>query len=59
MAENHSQGSVTIGKIDCPDCGQRRRARVLIRDEEGRPALVCCLGCDRFFPPDDVDWLEK
>jgi hypothetical protein len=43
-------------QIDCPECGQGRLARVLLWDDDGDPALVCCLGCEAFFPAEDVAW---
>jgi hypothetical protein len=43
-------------QIDCPECGQRRSARVLIWDEDGQPAMVCCRGCEAFLPAEDVVW---
>jgi hypothetical protein len=46
-------------QIDCPDCGRGRLARVLIWDEYGQPAMVCCLGCEAFFPTEDVVWCVK
>jgi hypothetical protein len=50
---------VSIGTIDCPNCGRAQLARVLIRDEEGQPTGVCCLGCEAFFPAEDVAWRVK
>jgi hypothetical protein len=43
-------------RIDCPDCRQGRPARVLIWDEDGQSAMVCCLGCEAFIPAEDVVW---
>ena len=46
----------TIGKIDCPTPALGSRRGTLIRDDEGRPKEVNCLGCEGFFPAEDVAW---
>jgi hypothetical protein len=43
-------------QIVCPECGQGRRTRVLIWDEDGQPAMVCCRGCPAVIPAEDVVW---
>jgi len=48
-----------VGVINCPDCGPDQPARVLVRGEDHRAVMVCCLGCDRFFRAEDVAWRER
>jgi hypothetical protein len=48
--------SPTLVQFDCPECGWGQLARVLIWDEDGDPAMVCCRGCEAFFPLEDVVW---
>jgi hypothetical protein len=55
VRELPSSGS-TLVLISCPDCGQGQLARVLIWDEDGDPAMFCCLSCEAFFRAEDVSW---
>jgi hypothetical protein len=48
--------SPTLVLFECPECGWGQLARVLIWDEDGQPAMVCCLGCEAFIPAEDVVW---
>ncbi len=53
------QGGPDLGVIDCPNCGVERRGRLLLRDDQGRPAVVCCLACRQLFHGDVVGWRKE